>query len=232
MTGHLEWIEQLSEYLDGELEPAAHAAVDAHLASCPDCAQVLNELRSVVLTAQSLPPREPSADLWPDISSAIPSNAPSQRIATIGRRRFSIAVWQFAAAAVVLIAVSGWMAVRFLSPAPAADNVTAGASDAVDSGIDRHPVSDLTAARLDDPAYDEAIADLKATLDDKRTALDPATVTVVEDDLRIIDQALDEARRALARDPANDYLTKHLVETQQRKLDLLRQAAVLTTGLD
>ena len=98
MSGHPEWIEQLSDYLDGELDTAAHAAVEAHLASCSDCAQILNELRSVVLTAQSMPLREPASDLWSGISAAIPSNAPSQRIATISRRRFSMAVWQLAAA--------------------------------------------------------------------------------------------------------------------------------------
>lgn len=230
MNSHNEWIEQLSDYLDGELDPPAHAAVEAHLASCGDCARVLNELRSVVLTAQSMPSREPSADLWAGISAALPSNAPSDRIVSISRRRFSLPLWQLAAAAVLLIAVSGWMAVRFLAPAPAGNESLASRADSGD-GSDRS-AADVAAVRLDDPAYDAAIADLKATLDETRSALDPATVKVVEDDLLIIDQALDEARRALARDPANDYLTEHLVETRRRKLDLLRHAAVLSSGLD
>jgi hypothetical protein len=141
-------------------------------------------------------------------------------------------VWQLAAAAVLLIAVSGGMAVRFLAPSPVDNASVAGGAETADGGFDRLPVSDLAAARMDDPAYDAAIADLKATLEDNRGALDPATVKVVEDDLLIIDQALDEARRALAREPANDYLTEHLVETRRRKLDLLRHAAVLSSGLD
>jgi anti-sigma factor RsiW len=228
MSTHTDWIDQLSDYLDGELEPAAHDAVETHLASCADCTKVLNELRSVVNAAQSLPAREPSANLWEGISAGI-TRTPAQRIAIISRRRFSFTVSQLAAAAVLLIAVSGWIALRVL---PAGNELADSRIETTDDAYDRLPVSDLAAARFDDPGYDAAVADLKATLEESRAALDPATVQVVEDDLLIIDQALDEARRALARDPANDYLTEHLVETKRRKLDLLRYAAVLSAGLD
>jgi hypothetical protein len=50
---------------------------------------------------------------------------------------------------------------------------------------------------------------------------------VVEENLAIIDQAVDEARQALAQDPANADLGGYLLETRRRKLDLLRHAAAL-----
>jgi len=228
MSGHPEWIEQLSDYLDGELGGAEHDAVERHLAACPGCTAALNDLRSVVLRAQALPPHEPSADLWDGIAAGITPTA-SQRIATISRRRFSFTFGQLAAAAVLLIAVSGWIAVRFLSaPAGRVENRT----ETTDDTFDRLPVSNLAAARFDDPGYDAAVNDLEATLEENRAALDPATVKLVEDDLLIIDQALDEARQALVRDPANDYLAEHLVDTKRRKFDLLRHAAALSAGLD
>ena len=40
-------------------------------------------------------------------------------------------------------------------------------------------------------------------------------------------QHLDKARQALEADPANEYLSSHLVEARRRKLDLLRRAAAL-----
>ena len=55
-----------------------------------------------------------------------------------------------------------------------------------------------------------------------------ATVSVVEQNLTVIDQAVDEARRALADDPANADLSGYLLETRRRKLDLLRHAAALS----
>ena len=58
---------------------------------------------------------------------------------------------------------------------------------------------------------------------------DTATVRVLEENLRIIDAAIDEAKRALVADPANSYLNGHLVNSMQRKLDLLRRVAAIAS---
>ncbi|OGR78132.1 MAG: hypothetical protein A2X32_01885 [Elusimicrobia bacterium GWC2_64_44] len=53
--------ENLSAYLDGELPPVERAAVDAHLAGCPDCRAVLDQLGGVsrLVKAQGLEPVPP-----------------------------------------------------------------------------------------------------------------------------------------------------------------------------
>jgi hypothetical protein len=55
-------------------------------------------------------------------------------------------------------------------------------------------------------------------------------VRVLEQNLRVIDQAIEQARRAVAADSANAYLNSHLAETMRQKLDLLRQAASLVSA--
>ena len=45
-----------------------------------------------------------------------------------------------------------------------------------------------------------------------------------------IDSAVVAARRALEKDPANSYLNSYLAHTMRRKIDLLRQAAALTSA--
>ena len=65
-----------------------------------------------------------------------------------------------------------------------------------------------------------------------RAWLDSSTIAIVEQNLQIIDRAIDQAREALAADPANTYLSGHLVEARRRKLDLLRRAAALTVESD
>jgi hypothetical protein len=65
-----------------------------------------------------------------------------------------------------------------------------------------------------------------------RGQLDENTIAIVEHNLQIIDQAIAQARQALASDPANTYLSSHLVEARRRKLDLLRRAAALTSESD
>ena len=59
-----------------------------------------------------------------------------------------------------------------------------------------------------------------------------ATIATVEHNLQTIDEAIRQAREALAADPANTYLSGHLVEARRRKLDLLRRAAALTVESD
>jgi Tfp pilus assembly protein PilF len=81
-----------------------------------------------------------------------------------------------------------------------------------------------------DAQYDAAVADLEKALKADRDRLDASTIAIVEHNLQIIDQAIDQARRALEADPANGYLSGHLAEARRRKLDLLRRAAALTSA--
>jgi hypothetical protein len=86
-------------------------------------------------------------------------------------------------------------------------------------------------AGYEDPAYDAAVADLQAVLDQGRDRLDPATVRVLEESLSTIDAAIEDARRALAADPANERLNTYLAGTRQRKLELLREASGIVTAI-
>ena len=83
-----------------------------------------------------------------------------------------------------------------------------------------------------DAQYDAAVADLEKALNAGRGRLDASTIAIVEHNLQIIDQAINQAREALVGDPANSYLSSHLVETRRRKLDLLRRATALATETD
>ena len=50
---------------------------------------------------------------------------------------------------------------------------------------------------------------------------------MLETNLRSIDQAIEQSRRALAADPANVYLNVHMAAAKKRKLALLRRATAL-----
>jgi anti-sigma factor RsiW len=223
------WTDRLSEYLDGGMRPKERAALEAHLASCPDCARALAELSAVVARAGRLPARAPAADLWPGIASRLePRRAPRSFGAMLGGWRVSFTVPQLAAAALALTLLSSgtmWLALsRRPAPIPAGSSAQrVGPSHEAEtaSGADG-AVADFGFAR-----YDAAIADLERVLALHRAQLDPATVRVVEENLRIIDRATAQARRALAADPANPYLNGHLADQMRRKVELLRQVASL-----
>jgi tetratricopeptide (TPR) repeat protein len=255
---HEEWVKKLSDYLDGELADAEQEAVESHLAGCAACAQVLEDLKGVVSRAASIQPRPPAADLWPGIAARI--DAPSGRDALTPfrrpepwqwrrmlSRRLSLSLPQLAAAAVLLMAVSvgiAWsIAARPASPSQKLQPSAGSAAEAErprsdqsrQNGADSQArVDDVQTANISfaDQQYDAAVADLEKALDRGRGRLDAATIAIVEHNLQIIDQAIAQARQALAADPANGYLSSHLVEARRRKLDLLRRAAALTGESD
>jgi tetratricopeptide (TPR) repeat protein len=88
------------------------------------------------------------------------------------------------------------------------------------------PISRSSAA-FADPNYDQAVADLEQILETGRSRLDAETVRILEDNLRAIDQAIDQSRKALRSDPNSVYLNNHFAASRNRKLALLRRASAL-----
>jgi hypothetical protein len=236
-TMHEEWTDKLSDYLDGELPDDERYAVESHLAGCPHCAGVLADLRRIVERAQALDPRPPRADLWAGVAARIESR-PSPAVTPFrarAARRVSFTIPQAIAASVVIALVSGALAVKVLAPAtgPTSFDSTFVAAPPPPPEPAMAPAEASAAnGSFADAQYDAAVADLESALNKQRGRLDPATIAAVEHNLQIIDQAIAQARQALAADPANSYLSTHLVETRRRKLDLLRRAAALTESSD
>jgi putative zinc finger protein len=232
MTMHQQWTDQLSDYLDDELQESERAAVEAHLKECAACTAVLNDLQRVVARAQAAATaaRPPQTDLWHGVAGRI------DRIRQ--PRRVSFTISQLAAAAVLVAAVSGGLAWQFAPSVRTAEGLrdqstgpgqVAQASPA-GPGRDAALGDDVgvVTVSLADDQYDAAVADLEKALKQGRGKLDASTIAVVEQNLQTIDQAIAQAREALATDPANTYLSSHLVEARRRKLDLLRRATELS----
>ena len=76
-------------------------------------------------------------------------------------------------------------------------------------------------------AYDREIRSLREILESREHRLDPATVAVIERSLRVIDDAIVEARAAVERDPENAWLRGRLSRALDRKVHMLRTVATL-----
>jgi hypothetical protein len=77
------------------------------------------------------------------------------------------------------------------------------------------------------PMYDREIDKLRQIVKSRRTQLDPKTITVLEQSIAVIDSAIAQSRRALKADPASGYLAKELNQSLEKKVELLRTAAML-----
>jgi anti-sigma factor RsiW len=75
--------------------------------------------------------------------------------------------------------------------------------------------------------YGREIALLQKIVSQRKTQLDSSTVAIIERNLEIIDAAIEQSRAALARDPASMLLTDQLTHALDKKVELLRTAALL-----
>lgn len=112
--------------------------------------------------------------------------------------------------------------------APTTSKATPPAPSANSAGAPRpRPTVQLVARSAADLEYDREINRLRAVLKVRRAQLDPETVTVIETSLRVIDEAISQSRAALAKDPASAFLRDRLDNSLEKKVDLLRTAAML-----
>jgi hypothetical protein len=75
--------------------------------------------------------------------------------------------------------------------------------------------------------YSREIDMLQRIVTDRKTQLDSTTVAIIERNLQIIDRAIQQSKAALARDPASRLLTDQLTHALDKKVELLRRAAML-----
>jgi len=78
-----------------------------------------------------------------------------------------------------------------------------------------------------DLVYGKEIDMLQRIVSQRRTQLDSSTVAIIERNLKIIDAAIEQSRAALANDPASRMLDQQLTHALDKKVELLRTAAML-----
>jgi anti-sigma factor RsiW len=101
----------------------------------------------------------------------------------------------------------------------------------VPNGRARTPFSLASQSTADrahsDLVYGREIEMLQKIVSQRRTQLDSSTVAIIEKNLQIIDAAIEQSRAALARDPASHMLDQQLTHALDKKVELLRTAAML-----
>ena len=119
------------------------------------------------------------------------------------------------------------------APSPVERGNSNGGSLRVESSGPRS-MTDVSPASQTGPApeavYGREIALLQQIMSQRKTQLDSSTVLIIERNLRIIDAAIEQSRAALAKDPASRLLSEQLTHALDKKVELLRTAALLPTS--
>lgn len=218
MTGCEEVRARLDEYLDGELDAAVAAEVETHLGSCLACRREAQRLRELLAAAASLPASiEPEQDLWPAIAGRIADEAEVRGRFGAARRAARWGALAAGLAAVLLLAA-------VLARQPVKEAVVG--SPALTPPAQGRAVPARTGGSEVDAAlaaYAQAADALRAAIQRRDRTLPPATRRVVEQNLKVIDEAIGRLRVALAADPQNRELAVLLVATYEQQIELLQR---------
>jgi predicted ribosomally synthesized peptide with SipW-like signal peptide len=219
----------LDDYVTGELTEDARAPVADHIAACGICAAEVESLNEILARAADLPKSiDPPAEAWSNIRSAIERD--KDAVAAHDRRPapgFWRRPYALAAAAVLVAVLSSAGTVAYMSSRGADGNSSRSTASNPNGGA---TPATLAAFTIEENNYLRNVAVLQDLLDQQEALLAPATVAQLKASLRTIDEAILEARSALARDPANKMLIEMLSGTYRQKVDLLRRTTEMTRG--
>ena len=197
---------RISEYIDGELEPGKARRLEAHLAACPGCGGLIEDLRTVSRMARDLEIPPVPDDSWGRIRSGLRNNkAPVPGTPSFGR--FKLA-YGLAAAAVATISLG----VLFFSLKRNA---------AVPSGLEQR--ERYTLAKLDEAEkyYVKAIKSLGEALADEKGRLSPDVAEMFARNMEAVDASIRACRLAVRNEPGDVKTRDFLLAAYRKKLVLL-----------
>lgn len=250
----------LTDYLEGDASDGVRLGVDAHASSCAACRQLLADLNSMRVEAAALPQLTPSRDLWSGIAEridarVIPMEAPLMARGVMARRTWLRPAAAVAALVVLTAGVTHYLTRASLSapaaqiatttpvaPLAAAEPTATIVSTSTELPTTPHAGSRATpaVARLAsaervtdaaDPVFAGEISKLRKIVRERRSQLDPKTVAVLEQSIAVMDSAIAQSRAALEKDPASGFLATQLNHSLEKKVELLRTAALLPTRI-
>jgi len=212
----------LDEYVDDELPEEIRRSVEEHVRTCLPCRRTLTELESLLDRASRLPTEiEPEEELWPGIESRIAAPQVAGEIARKRRRepsRWTLRWNPLAAAAALLLAVAVPLTLWQLGRGPVEELPVAQSDPLAPAST----TATAILARSEDGVLLQR-ADLLEALERQRDILPLETFTTIEENARLIDQAIAQVRTALEESPDNRQLELLLAARYQQEVALLKQ---------
>ena len=190
----------LSDFIDGELEPGARAALEEHLAACPACSEELESLRATVLMLRRMPEVEAPRSFRLAPASVAETQPPPEKPVFLWAMRVSTAVAVVAFTIMVAGNVSGlWEGGGLSEEGPAASAFDAEmASDSPDFSPTSTP-----AAMMDEP---EEMMALEPDMPPRST---PVMERAAPEPTAMPEAMMDEAEEAIAADEPTLLTRRH-----------------------
>lgn len=207
----------VDDFVDDELKPELRAEVERHLADCPACRCSVEELRELQRSVAALPDGiAPPRDLLPGIRDAVRRGTGSGTYSPWWR-------WAGVAASVLLLCGAVWLGLRLTRPDHESGPTTTKVGTALPAA--QITLAELGAAELE---YEQATVRLLEAIE-QRDDLSAETKAVISENLKVIDQAIEEVRAALDADPGDTRNGHVLNALYRQKVEFLWRISRLSS---
>ena len=202
-------------FLDGT--PEEWLALEAHAATCAGCAEEVRAWKNLSVTASEMHQEWDSAALWPRIEEALKQQSPASngkwfhRI--FGGWNLGLAQWQVAAAALLLLTLTG-SAIWFVAH-PRGGKVSPNVALLNDSTVNEVERAEAVYER----AIDKLDAQARPQLENSPSPL----MANYREKLLVLDSAIADLKSQAGINPANGHLRRELLAMYQEKQDTLEQ---------
>jgi anti-sigma factor RsiW len=215
---------RLSDYVDRALDARDESAVRDHLATCPACRGVVQDLERMRASARALGPMAPPDHLWMQIAGRIRlENAKPGSDVTGARPRPSFVPWLGLTAALVLVTLGVYFVTTLSQQVPPAASAVA-ESNAPSADPVETAVAELQKAATH---YENAMLELDRLAQANEGAIEPSLAKLLRDQLDMADRAITESRQAMQSDPTSQPARESLFEAFRRKVSVLQATVSL-----
>ena len=204
----------ISEYIDGDLDNAKKAKLDAHCARCADCRKLLADLQTISAGAKKLDTLSPPESTWGKIQEQMTSG--EQEVLTLAPQKqswFRLPRLSYVLSALLIVVFLSLVFVygpRYWS------------GQAIVPELENQS---YTLAKLEEAEhhYQMAIKALHEAARAQEERLDPQVAEVFRTNLELIDRSIDACRQAVLSNPKDIESRKYLLAAYKEKTDLLNE---------
>jgi anti-sigma factor RsiW len=221
------YLNAIHELVDGTLGPLRRAELELHLESCDGCRKLAADLQEIARSARSLDVLEPPEHVWKSIAGVLRTErGMTEPSGALGRHR-SMAMLAIAAALVLAVGASLFMLRKPVTPPQTTATAQAPGEPASGNAASEDPVQGVVKKlAVTETAFQDLVTASEAT-----NTVDPKTAAALKKNLLVMNEAINETRKALDADPQNAPARASLYEVLKQKIQFLQETIALMNEL-
>lgn len=217
------YLNAIHELVDGTLGPIRRAELELHLEGCEGCRALADDLQEIARSSRSLDVLEPPERVWKSIAGRLRTErGVTEPAGALGRHR-SMAMLAIAAALILAVGASLFMLRAPVTPPQTSTTAQAPGEPASGNAASEDPVQSVVKElAVTEKAFQNLVEASEAT-----NTVDPKTAAALQKNLLVMNEAINETRKALDVDPQSAPARASLYEVLKQKIQFLQDTIAL-----